>query len=179
MKKIILVIWLACWVLGTAAQEKKAVITPVKKGEEPQAVMDALKKDFPNTMVENLSFLPRKLYGEEWNIFIEGDENADPSFFEVRVKKENEFYTAVYNKSGKLLSSKHIIQNAALPKEVLETVKKFAGWHMDKVQEIIEYRNNDLTNVYKIKLQQGMKHKNVFINAKGEIVNERIVFNIG
>lgn len=181
MRKIFLALWLGCWVLGAAAQEKTAVIRPVKKGEEPKAVMDALKKDFPNTVVESLSFLPSKLYGEEWNITVEGQENIEPTYYQVYIKKEKENYTAVYDKSGKLLSSKHIIEDASLPKPVNETVKKFAGWHVDKAQEIIEYKSkgNEFSNLYKVKLQQGAKHKVLFVNPNGEIVKDRIAIDIG
>jgi len=181
MKRLLLALWLGCWVLGTAAQEKTVVLTPVKKGEEPEAIIKALKEDFPNTLMDNMKFLPGKLYGDEWNIDLQGDPNLDINYYQVHIKKQNEYFTAIYNKSGELLSSKHIIDNAVLPKPVNETIKSFAGWHVDKEQEIIEYHNKHkkIRDVYKVKLQQGAKHKFVFINPNGQIAKERFTVDIG
>jgi len=38
-------------------------LRPVKKGEEPKEVMNAIRKDFPKAIVSDLNFLPAKLYG--------------------------------------------------------------------------------------------------------------------
>lgn len=71
-KKMILAIWLACVAPGVTAQQKTLTVTKVKKGEEPKVVLDAIKTDFPDFIAKDLSFLPAKLYGEEWNVNFKG-----------------------------------------------------------------------------------------------------------
>ena len=44
MKKLILILMLVYWALGVSAQEKKLTIEKVKKGEEPEQVMDAIQE---------------------------------------------------------------------------------------------------------------------------------------
>lgn len=173
MKKTILAIWLMCLALGVMAQEKKLTVTKVKKGDEPQAVMDALKQDFPKAITKDLSFLPSKLYGEEWNVQLEGDEINTPNFYQVSIKQGNRDYTAIYDKNGTLLSSKEVIRNSPLPPKVAATVKTFAGWHVDKVHEIIKYKGKTGDNFYRVKLQKGAEHKIVYLDRDGNIIDTR------
>ena len=62
----------------------------------------------------NRYFLPGKLYGDQWYIDLQSDELNHEDFYqvEIKVKQGNRDYTAVYNKEGKLLSSKEIIHDA-------------------------------------------------------------------
>ncbi len=177
MKKLILAIWLGCWALGAAAQVETLKVTKVKKGDEPQVVVDAIKKDFPDFIANNLSFLPAKLYGEEWNISTEGSTvDTDINFYQITLNQgKGNYYTAVYDKDGNLLSSKQEIDNSKLPKEIAETVNKFisAGWHTDRTHDIIKYKNDKFTRTYKVKLEKGIEHKILFIDPAGNIINTR------
>jgi hypothetical protein len=181
MKKLILALWLGCWALGVAAQVETLKIAKVKKGEEPKAVMDAIKNDFPKFIAKDLSFLPPKLYGEEWNISTEGNaDNSSINFYQITLKEEKgDYYTAIYDKNGKLLSSKQEIDNSKLPKEVSETISKFiaTGWHVDRTHDIIKYTGgNKISDTYKVKLEKGIEHKILFLDLKGNIINTRFAF---
>ncbi|GAB3220597.1 hypothetical protein GCM10027423_52420 [Spirosoma arcticum] len=55
------------WAKGSTV-DKTVTITHVKKGEQPQAVLDALRKDFANTTIKDTAFLPGTLYGMEWSV---------------------------------------------------------------------------------------------------------------
>lgn len=175
MKKIFVVLWLG-YALGAAAQEETVTIRKVKKGEEPQVVMDAIKSDFPKAVEKSMAFLPGKLYGNEWNVTTEGERLDELNFYQVEIKDGNTIYTAVYDRNGKLLSSKQIVDPAKMPPMVQATVKKFAGWHVDNTSEEIKYNGKVVTQVYRVKLQKGQKgveHKIVFIDPAGNIVNTR------
>lgn len=171
MKKLIIAIWLG-YALGAAAQETMT-ITQVKKGDEPQAVMDAIKTDFPQSVQKELAYLPGKLYGREWNVTRDGEQLDNLTFFQVRIKQGNTNYTAVYDKDGKLLSSMHVVEPAKMPVQVQATVKKYAGWHVDSSSEQIKYNGKTTTDVYKIKLQKGVEHKVIFVDPTGNVVNTR------
>lgn len=173
MKRIALVFLLACWALGASAQEKRLTVEKVKKGEEPEKVMEAIKTDFPGAITKDLSFLPAKLYGEEWNVDLQGDEVNDVKYYQVDIKAENRDYTAVYDAKGDLLSSKQVIHNAKLPPPINEALKKFQGWHIDKSHEIIKYSGKHSSDTYRVKMQKGGQHKNVYLDANGNIINTK------
>lgn len=174
MKKLILALALMCVTLGVMAQQQKLTITKVKKGEEPKAVMDAIQRDFPKAVSKDLSFLPARLYGEEWNIELEGDQLDEVKYYQISIKDENTDYTAVYNGNGKLLSSKQIIEDEPLPPAVSESIKKFKGWHIDKTFEIIRYNGKKVSDIYRVKIQKGAEHKFIYLDANGNIIDSRI-----
>lgn len=172
MKKLIIALWLG-YALGAMAQDQTLTIKPVKEGEEPQAVMNAIKTDFPQSVQKGLGYLPGRLFGSEWNVTREGEQLENMTFFEVKIKQGNTNYTAVYDKDGKLLSSMQIVDPAKMPPQVQATVKKFSGWHVDTSSEQIKYNGKTTTDVYKIKLQKGAEHKIVFVDPAGNIINTR------
>ncbi len=114
MKKSIIALWLLCLAPGVMAQQQeKLTLTKVKKGDEPKAVVDAVNKDFPGALTRELSFLPPKLYGEEWFVDLTSDQLDHADFYQVhvKVKQDNADYTAVYDGNGKLLSSRQLLHN--------------------------------------------------------------------
>ena len=113
------------------------------------------------------------MYGEEWNVQLEGDQLLRASFYQVEIKDGNRDYTAVYDETGKLLSSKQLIHGVKLPAELTKTLSKFAGWHVDETHELIKYNGKKSSDIYKVKLQKGAEHKIVYLDAMGNIVNTR------
>ncbi len=170
MKKLTLIIGLLCLTIGVIAQQEQLTVTKVKHGEEPKVVMSAIKNDFPNAVSKNFSFLPAKLYGKEWNVQLEGDALENATYYLVGIKAGKTEYTAVYDKDGKLMSSKQVIENAKLPRPVNETIKKFEGWHIDAATELIKYNGaKTITDIYKIKIQKGAEHRVIFLDPEGHI----------
>lgn len=174
MKKLILALCLTSLALSLAAQQT-VVVKKVQKGDEPKAVVDAIKRDFPEAVTKNLSYLPAKLYGEEWNVALRDEAGSgEYKYFVVNMKQENQDYTAVYDEDGTLLSSKRIIRNVPLPEPVAETLKRFSGWHIDKTHEIIQYKRARTTDTYKVKIQKKGEHKVIFLDAEGNILDTRM-----
>jgi|GEM_PF-1909929 len=174
MKIKFLTAWLVCWALGAMAQEEMLTITPVKKGDEPKAVLDAIKTDFPSAVAKDLSFLPSKLYGKEWNVQLAGSTDEDIQFYQVQIAEKDVLYTAVYDKDGKLLSSKEMIKTSRLPSAVVASVKKFSDWKMIESHEVIKTKGSKARLYYKVRLQKGMEHKNVFLDPQGNILSSPI-----
>ena len=175
MKTLFIMLGLSCLTLVITAQELK--ITKVKKGEEPKTVMNAIDRDFPKSISEDLSFLPSKLYGSEWNVDLQGDLSSEVNFYQVKIKQGNTSYTAVYDREGILMSSMQIIESVNLSHAAKETLKKFNGWHIDKTSEIIQYKKRGekqtMSDTYRVKLQKDAEHKIVFLDLAGNIVNTR------
>jgi hypothetical protein len=174
MKTKFLTFWLVCWALGAIAQEEILTITPVKKGDEPKAVMAAIQNDFPGAIAKDFAFLPSKLYGKEWNLQLAGDTDETINFYQVQVNEKDVLYTAVYDKEGKLMSSKETIKTSRVPYAVVTSAKKFTGWKMEDTHEIIKTNGTKATVSYKVRLKKGIEHKNVFFDPQGNIISQHL-----
>lgn len=168
-----------CLAIGAWAQSTETVvITPVKKGEEPQAVMNAIRTDFPQAIVTELGFLPAVLSGEQWNVRTDGvaAKNADTQYYQVNIREGNDRYKALYDKEGKLQASKQIIKHAELPQAVINAV---ATAHPDyKIINDREKITSDATGklnvVYHVTIQK-KEHgilRGMFIDPAGKIIRE-------
>ncbi|GAB3220401.1 hypothetical protein [Spirosoma arcticum] len=178
MEKLIISLALMLLSPGTIWAQAPAIdetvsITRVKKGEEPQAVMDALRKDFPNTIVSEVAFLPGALYGKEWAIQDNDDTDGDKSdlqYYQVSAAGPNLKYTAVYDKSGKLLSYKETVRQADLPGPVAKTINsQFTDWRVVGDRERITFSKNK-TVVYRVKLAKGKEHERIYLDGNGRIL---------
>lgn len=136
--------------------------------------MDAVRAQFPDAIVNQLSYLPYKLYGEEWNVRTEGVPLDDISLYRVHLKQGEKEFTGVYDKNGKMLSSDTFVDFAALPPEVQNSLKKFKDWHVDHAHEYIQYNGKKTSDTYRVKLQKGAEHKIIFMDPQGNIRNTRV-----
>jgi hypothetical protein len=169
-----------CLAIGAWAQSTETVtITPVKKGEEPQAVMNAIRNDFPQAIVTELGFLPTVLYGEQWNVRTDGvaaAKNADTQFYQVNIREGSDNYKALYDKDGNLHFSKRIIKHAELPQAVIDAV---AAAHPDyKIindrEKITSDADGKLNIVYHVTIQK-KEHgilRGMFIDPTGKVIRE-------
>lgn len=153
-------------------QEEDVTITRVKKGEEPQAVMTSVKKDFPDAVVKDLAFLPHALYGQQWVVSERNGDLANTStqFYQVSAAGSGKQFTAVYDKSGKLLSYKEIIKHAELPEAVKNAIwTKFPGWQITGDREKIRLNHKKDLIAYRVDLSKGKERQHVFLDGEGHI----------
>lgn len=164
-----------CLIAGAAmAQEETLTLKAVKKGEEPKEVMDAIKQDFPQAIAAVLAFLPDKLYGEKWSIDLTDNLDGDtPNFYQVNLKEKNQSYQAVYDKTGKVLYSKTVIEQAKLPKEVMATVSaKYPGWNIVKDTEKITVKQGGAKEVFRVEIKQEKKRRSLFLDYGGKLIKD-------
>ncbi|MBD0254108.1 MAG: hypothetical protein ICV83_00190 [Cytophagales bacterium] len=163
------------WAQGDLEAETMT-LTEVKKGEEPQAVLDAVKQDFPGATVGNIAILPHLLYGEEWDVTTDDDDDDEagaPDYYQVSASGKNTRFTAVYDKTGKLLRSRETLKDAALPDAVTATLtKRYAGWKVDGDREKIKDAKG-VTVSYKVLLQKGKEKRRVAFDPGGKIIKEK------
>lgn len=175
-KSILFSLFLLAGIAGANAQIESETITvkAVKKGEEPKAVMDAIKQDFPKTIIADLNILPGKLYGEQWSISVDDKlHGASPDNYLVTLKEKNETFRAVYDKTGQLRSSKHIIEQTQLPGEVTSAIAaKYPDWTIVKDSEKITYKEGKTKEAYKVEIQKDKTRRNLFLSNSGSIVKD-------
>ena len=160
--------------VAAQAQTEFLTLKPVKKGEEPSAVMNSIKQDFPKGVASDLSILPSKMYGEQWSADFKEDLNgAVPNLYQVTIKEGNEMFRAAYDKSGKMLSSKTIIEKAKLPIEVTNAVStKYPLWKIVNDREKITYTKGSLKEVYHVEINQDKMYRNLFIDNTGQVIKD-------
>jgi hypothetical protein len=169
-----------CFVAGSAMAQlgyETLTVKAVKKGEEPKAVMDAIKQDFPKAIVGDLSFLPAKLYGEQWSIDLKEDlDRSNPDLYLVSLKEANDSYKAVYDKSGKVLSSKTTIKQTQLPTEVTKAISaKYPDWKIVNDREKITYKKNYLKEVYHVQIQENNMNRSLFLDNSGKLIKDKLM----
>jgi hypothetical protein len=175
-----LVLCCLCLVAVSAmAQMNSETLTlrPVKKGEEPKEVMNAIRKDFPKAIVSDLSFLPAKLYGEQWSVDVQGDlDGRTADLYQVSCKEGNDRFKAVYDANGKEISSKRIIHQAQLPTEVVKTIsERYPNWKVVDDQEKITYKNGTAKDAYHVRIQQNNISRSLFLDNSGKIVKDKLM----
>lgn len=178
MKNFILIF--ACMAAGLAAQaqtdSETLMLTRVKKGEEPSAVMAAIKQDFPKAIVGDLNILPAKLYGERWSVNVDDQLNgATPDLYMVNMKEKGEQYKAVYDKKGNLMSSKTVVNKAALPSEVSATIhQKYPDWTIVNDREKITTKQGAVREIFHVEIHKNKQHRNLFVNPDGTMVKDAL-----
>ena len=161
----------AAWAQAPAKVEAMT-ITHVKKGEEPQKVMSALEKDFPSSIVQDVSTMPGSLYGQEWSVTEEKPVSnpVDLTYYQVRASSKGMAYTAVYDKNGNLVSSRKIMKNTPLPIDAAKNVaSQFPDWQMVGDREKITIHNQHNKVAYRVEIKKGMEEKKVFLDGSGHI----------
>lgn len=179
MKKIILPLLsgalLLAFITPTQAQlvEETVALKVVKKGEEPKSVIESIKRDFPDSKIDQLAVLPRTLANRKWAITRENGnlDGTQPDFYEVSAKGRNEQFQAVYNRSGQLISFTERIKNTQLPAPVRQMLAdKYPDWTIAADHELIKYRNGQRNAAYRVRLEKGKARKHATIKEEsGEI----------
>jgi hypothetical protein len=177
MKKLIFFCLSLLVITAAQAQTETLTLRAVKKGEEPKEVMDAIKQDFPNAIVRDLSMLPGKLYGERWSLsFDDRLDGALPDFYLVNLKEGSETYKAVYDKAGNIKSSKFIINQAQLPKEVTSTIAaKYPDWTIIRDREKITYNEGTVKDAIHVEIQKDKMYRSLFLDNNGKLLKDALL----
>jgi hypothetical protein len=130
----------------------------VKKEEMPQSVVKAIERDFRCT--EEI----------KWYTY---EKTANIDQYVVRSSGPNMRCEAVYDKTGRLISSKTVMTNVKLPAEVHNAVMdEYPGWTIAGDQAII-HDFSDRSTYYQVNLKKEGQSKDVYYNKKGKKVTPR------
>lgn len=171
MKKLFLIMALGVLGLTCSAQIEQVVLTPVKKGEAPQVLLDSIKKSFPNSISQTLSTITASSYGKAWNVYISpASAEITPLYYHVYLKGKNGNQTLIYDKDGNLLKVKQVIKNTEIPEPVKNTLNtKYTDWTLVGNEERITTAKEKSGVEYKVILKKGVLKKAVFIDPEGNV----------
>ena len=143
-------------------------IVHIKKGEEPQKVMSALEKDFPGSIVQDVSTISGSTYGRDWSV-TEKKPMSTPSgvnYYQVNATSKGSKYSAVYDKDGNLLSSRHVLKDTALPIDAAKNVvSQFPDWQIVGNREKLTLHDQHNKVFYRVDIKKGSEMKKVFLDG--------------
>jgi hypothetical protein len=176
MKKVSVLSALAFTIIATAHAQSAQVRIKVKETEVPVAVATAFKSDFAGDQSEEWEIVPAKALGEEYSVSGYDDlDGQQPSAYSVRIKGKDTKGAAMYDKEGKLLFSKEVIKNTALPSAVTNAVlKKYPGYSILKDEEKIKQGKSTFIH-YRVIIEKGKDKRVVAVDEGGAILRERKV----
>jgi|SRR5690606_18464462 len=95
--------------------------------------------------------------------------------YTTEIKNGKDIFTASYDRDGVMEKSRLRVYDGELPVLVNETLAQLLGWRIEKSLQTTSYDgNNTITNLYRVKLYKGGKHKTIFLDSNGEITNYRL-----
>jgi hypothetical protein len=159
------------------AQMVTADLVPIKKGEEPKAVLNTLKKDFPQATPSEFNFISSLLYGQKWSEMVSGDVPDNMQLVEVKVKEKKGNYEILFDKNGKVLKIKDFVKNADLPLAITKDIKQMYPAYklVNDSEKIRAGKDEKAYAVYRVEIQNPAKgqKRNLFFDNSGKLLRER------
>lgn len=141
----------------------KAQRTQLDRERVPKAVLAAIQSDFPAWDINRTQWYTYDKGAAEWAPVEDGKEH-----YLVDGTGKNYKVRAVYNGKGKLLHSKTILENVALPPAILDELSKgeYKDWNIVGSQEVIRNFQED-QKYYNVKIEKDGKRKTVKMDYLG------------
>ena len=176
MKKVITLIALAFTVMAAAHAQNSEIRIKARETEIPVAIVEAFKTDYLGAKADEWAIVPAIIVGEEY--IVSGYDNLNgekPTSYLVKIKGTNLRGEAVYDKNGKLMYSKEVIKDVALPAVVRNAVgAKYPGYSFIKDQETIKQGKSDFIH-YRVIIEKGKEKMALAVDASGKILKEKKV----
>ncbi|XOV92677.1 MAG: hypothetical protein ACFHWX_21025 [Bacteroidota bacterium] len=179
MKKMIFLLVMTM-VLGTGYAQigsESVMLSPIKKGEEPQAVLNSLKQQFPEATTSQFNWISDLLVGQKWSENLEGKLNGnDMRYIEVTVKDKNDSKAQVlFDDQGNLIKVKQFVKKVDLPAPILTSLKdKYPDYKLLNTSEKIRV-GKDLKSsaVYRVEMKGTHDKTSLFYDMNGKLLKER------
>jgi|TARA_R110002033_G_scaffold32585_1_gene69798 hypothetical protein len=146
----------------------------IAKDDMPVVIVDAVKKDFPNYMMEEFYAVPIEFVEED--IFINRDiaSNDDYDTYAIVLDGKEGRVQATYNKDGDLINTVEHLKNIVLPVAVRNSVvKAYPGWSIEKdTYNMVNYSNKTKKERYRLVLSKNGEKIRVYTDAKGHILGK-------
>jgi hypothetical protein len=182
MKKVntIIIIVLLATATANAQEEVTLYAKKVPEGETPQAIVDAVKKDFPESAQAVQYYLnPDEMVDSEWGQALhEKIREGNHEYYTVQMKGSNGGYIyGLYDSEGELEVLKMEANNFALPQNIVtaSTTGRYEGYKITsnkyKCYKVIDKRTND--EYIQVEIEKGKDNKTLFYTAQGEFIKEK------
>ena len=174
MKKFAVITGVAFALCVSGYGQSAKIRIKVKEAEIPAAVVQSFKKDFTNGQAEEWTIVPAALVAEEYTI--SGYDNLKgekPTAYEVKVKGSNMRGEAVYSQDGKLMFSKEVIKDTALPATVVRAVStKYPGYNFTNDEETIRQGKSHFIH-YRVTIKKEKESRVLAVDSGGKILRDK------
>ena len=147
----------------------------LKKENVPTIVLESIDEDFPGLILEAIRAIPI-VYVED-DVIINKNFNIDKDYdtYEIDLRTNNRTIIAMYDKSGKLLSTVERAKSELLPIAVqMSIVKAYPGWIIFKDSYLmVHFKDHKTKERYKLTLQNGPKKVKVYMDKNGVILSHK------
>ncbi|GGF47142.1 PepSY-like domain-containing protein [Echinicola rosea] len=175
MKGIAIILFLGVLFCGAVhAQEERVVLKQVSDSEVPKAVVEAIKKDFPQSVVDEVKILPADGI-DSWkvtdvqNTMSPGDEMT---YYAISFYGDGVSGQVLYDADGEMVVYKKVITNEALPPSIRSYIgNNYSGWAFIKDKEIIKKSPTAATDVYTVVIKKGNDKKTLHFDGSGNPID--------
>lgn len=163
MKKLVSILAVAVAATTAFAQEtavKKMDAVKITKSDVPSAVVQKAEKDFPDASPFQFYSVGETSISKDWKVSEDVDfkETDKIDHYSVEMKGKNSHYEALYDEKGKLLMSKEVQKDVALPQPVLHSIAQSypnVAMKKDVHSKIIDHGQKK--EYYVIQMENGKK----------------------
>ena len=153
---------------------KSVDLVKLKKSEVPGNLEAQVQQDFPNVGPVNIFTAADTVVTKDWRVSedIDFDEGEEINYYKVEMKGKDSYYEALYDSNSKLIMSKEIQKDVALPSAVRQAyaTSEYKDQPLEKDKHFKVTNHGNSKEYYEIYLKDGKK---LHYTADGILVNDR------
>jgi hypothetical protein len=164
----------------TKSQDESIYAKEITPAEAPEAIKEALKKDFPDAIKDIQYYMvPENMVDSEWGVAMKEDmKGSDNDYYAVQLKGSGGgFVYGLYNKKGELEVLKMEANDFELPEKMVThaTTGDYEGYEIQsqkyKCYKVIDKRTND--EYVKLEVKKGDVTKELYYTPAGDFIHEK------
>ena len=164
----------------TMSQDQEIYAKEISSEETPEAIKEALKKDFPDALKDIHYYMaPENILDSEWGGAMKEEmEHSDKDYYTVQLKGEGGgFVYGLYNKDGELEEMKMEANEFELPEKMVThaTSGKYEGYEIQsqkyKCYKVIDKQTK--TEFVQLEVKKGNDTKVLYYHPDGEFIREK------
>lgn len=176
----IVLLGLLCSPFVMKSQDEKIYAKQITSDETPEAIKEALKKDFPDAIKDIQYYMvPDNMVSSEWGVAMsESVDTGEKEYYTVEMKgKGGGFVYGLYNRQGELEVMKMEAKDFKLPQEIVThaTTGQYKGYKIQSQKyscyKVIDKRTN--TEYVQVETKKGNDTKVLYYTPKGEFIREK------
>jgi hypothetical protein len=164
----------------TQSQDETIYAKKISQEQTPEAIKEALKKDFPDAIKDIHYFMvPDNMVYSEWGVAMsEKVKKGENEYYTVQMKGEGGGYVyGLYNSEGELEVLKMEANDFQLPEAIVThaTTGKYQGYTIQsqkyKCYKVIDKKSNK--EYVQLDVKKGNKNKTLYYTPEGEFIREK------
>jgi hypothetical protein len=164
----------------TMSQDETLYAKQITPEETPEAIKEALKKDFPDAIKDiHYYMVPENMVDSEWGVAMqESAQKGEGGYYTVQMKGKGGGYVyGLYNSDGELEVMKMEANDFKLPEEITThaTTGEYEGYEIQsqkyKCYKVIDKRTNK--EYVQVEVKKGDSEKTLYYSPEGEFIREK------